>query len=42
MSTRKTAPAHVIKPRNDGPVGVVIVPDNETQPPARSKLAASS
>ena len=29
--------AHVIKPRNDGSsLGVVIVPDKETRPPARS------
>jgi D-alanine-D-alanine ligase len=35
--------AHVIKPRNDGSsFGVVIVPDNETQPPARSTWPANS
>ena len=28
--------AHVIKPRNDGFSLALIVPDNETQPPARS------
>ena len=35
--------AHVIKPRNDGSsFGVVIVPDRETPPPARSTWPANS